>query len=162
MIATGIPRAIIKNKIEELLDLIGLENRKNHRPGELSGGEQQKIALATALANNPDILLCDEPTGELDTDSKLMIMDVFKDIIRKYPDKVIIVVSHDLDLRNIADKLYYIKDGIISHEMNREEIESELSSIAPIKTQQKSKDSENELRELRHIIDEKLKKMGGR
>lgn len=161
MIATGIPKAIIKDKIEDLLDLIGLENRKKHRPGELSGGEQQKIALATALANDPDILLCDEPTGELDTDSKLMIMDVFKDVIRKYPDKVIIVVSHDLDLRRIADRLYYIKDGIISHEMNREEIESELSSTASIESQQKVKTSENELRELRHIIDEKLKKLGG-
>lgn len=159
MIATGMSRTIIKDKIEELLDLIGLENRKKHRPGELSGGEQQKIALATALANDPEILLCDEPTGELDTDSKLMIMDVFKDIIQKYPHKIIIIVSHDLDLRRIADRLYYIKDGKISHEMNREEIESELSSIAPIKTQQKSKDSENELRELRHIIDEKLKKL---
>jgi len=137
------------------------ENRKKHRPGELSGGEQQKIALATALANDPDILLCDEPTGELDTDSKLMIMDVFKDVIRKYPDKVIIVVSHDLDLRRIADKLYYIKDGKISHEMNKEEIENELSLTTPIISQQKSKDTTNELRELRHIIDEKLKKING-
>jgi putative ABC transport system ATP-binding protein len=161
MIATGMSRAIIKDKIEELLDLIGLENRKKHRPGELSGGEQQKIALATALANDPDILLCDEPTGELDTDSKLMIMDVFKDMIQRYPNKVIIIVSHDLDLRRIADRLYYIKDGIISHEMNRKEIENELSSTASVESQQKVKNSENELRELRHIIDEKLKKLGG-
>jgi putative ABC transport system ATP-binding protein len=103
-----------KLRVTELLNLVGMENRKKHYPGELSGGEQQKIAIATALATSPQIILCDEPTGELDSTSKQNIMRIFKEIIKKYPDKCIIIVSHDPEMRYIADRIFQIRDGKIS------------------------------------------------
>jgi len=104
-----------KNRVDELFRVIGLENRKDHFPNELSGGEQQRIGIAMALANNPEIILCDEPTGELDSKSKKEIMKLLRSIIETSPEKSILIVSHDNDMRYIADKIYHIRDGIISY-----------------------------------------------
>lgn len=101
--------------VEKYLKLVGLTDRSNHYPSELSGGEQQRIAIAMALAKNPEILICDEPTGELDSVSKKEIMRLFRTIIKEFPEKIIIIVSHDPNMRYIADRIFYIKDGKISY-----------------------------------------------
>ncbi len=151
--------------IKELLDIIGLEERKTHRPDELSGGEQQRISIAAALANNPDIILCDEPTGELDSQSKNMVMGLLHSVIEKFPDKTIIIVSHDPDLKKIADKMYYIRDGAISHHFSKKELK-ELKNSSSEQNDFSLQDPNRaqevallELRELSHIINEKIKKI---
>jgi ABC-type multidrug transport system ATPase subunit len=74
------------------------------------------------MANNPDILLCDEPTGELDSESKLMIMNTLRFIIKQYPTKSIIIVTHDPEMKTIADRLYLIRDGVISQETSKDDL----------------------------------------
>ena len=154
-----------KKYISELLDVVGLTDRKHHRPDELSGGEQQRIGVAAALANNPEIILCDEPTGELDSFTKLKIMDLLKDVIKKYPNKAMVVVSHDPELRSIADRMYYIRDGQISHQFNKEELNRmnhKGDSSGPVSTGAvKTADIEKfliELREIDHLVKSKIEK----
>ncbi|MEE9197609.1 MAG: ABC transporter ATP-binding protein, partial [bacterium] len=87
------PAAQRKERTKELLDLVGLADRRVHRPDELSGGEQQRIAIATALANNPPLILADEPTGELDTNTGQEILDLFV-LLNRDLAKTIIIVTH--------------------------------------------------------------------
>ncbi len=150
--------------IHEIFDIIGLTDRMHHRPEEMSGGEQQRVAIACALANNPKILLCDEPTGELDTKSKYNIMNLLQAIVKKYPDKAIIIVSHDPELRKIADRMYYIRDGKISHKFTPEEMEkirseSDEDTMVPGKTTSSSQDLLTELLEIDNFIKEKIEKI---
>ncbi len=100
----------------ELLTLVGLEKRGVHRPDELSGGEQQRIAIATALANDPPLLLADEPTGELDTKTGHEILDLFQRLNSDYK-KTILVVTHDQRVSNIAHRVLQIEDGMIKGEL---------------------------------------------
>ena len=150
--------------IAEIFDVIGLSDRMHHRPEEMSGGEQQRVAIACALANNPKILLCDEPTGELDTQSKYNVMNLLQTIVRKYPDKAIIIVSHDPELRKIADRMYYIRDGKISHKFTPEEMEkirkeSDEESFTTGKAGGSSQELLTELLEIDHFIKEKIEKI---
>lgn len=108
----GLPRAQRKQRTMELLDAVGLRERADHRPGQLSGGEQQRIAIARALANNPSIILADEPTGELDSASGRMILDLLLRINREY-GKTIIVVTHDDSLAERATRTIKLHDGRI-------------------------------------------------
>ncbi|MBD3352759.1 MAG: ATP-binding cassette domain-containing protein [Candidatus Lokiarchaeota archaeon] len=155
------PKSKRKKRIDELLDMVGLTERGEHKPDELSGGEQQRVAVAAALANNPDILLCDEPTGELDTSSKNNILTLLREIIKNYPEKIIVIVTHDLDLKEIADRLFYIKDGVMSHELSREDIEKEITA----KGQQGPRKNDipkkvmQELRELEYLIKKKIERL---
>ena len=104
-----VPRKEQNEKSEELLELVGLSEKKNAKPNELSGGQQQRVAIARALANNPDILLMDEPTGNLDSESeKEVLKHIFK-IHKK--GKTIIIVTHNKELASKAEKIYDIKDG---------------------------------------------------
>ena len=104
-------------RTKELLQLVGLEKRGVHRPDELSGGEQQRIALATALANDPPLVLADEPTGELDTKTGHEILELFRRLNADF-HKTILVVTHDQRVANIAHRVLQIQDGKIVGEVD--------------------------------------------
>lgn len=103
----------IKNTAEILLEDVGLKNRMHHRPGELSGGEQQRVAIARALINNPKVLLCDEPTGNLDSEMGLEILSILFGLNKKNKTAVVIV-THDKEIAKRAHKIIEMKDGRIS------------------------------------------------
>lgn len=114
----GKPAKERDDRTKELLNLVGLANRGVHRPDELSGGEQQRIALATALANDPPLLLADEPTGELDTKTGHEILALFGRLNEEFK-KTILVVTHDQRVANIAHRVLQIEDGKITSEVAR-------------------------------------------
>lgn len=95
----------------EMLTTVGLGHRLNHKPNELSGGQKQRVAIARALINEPDIILADEPTGNVDSKSGLEIMALLQDLNNS--GITIIIVTHDLNIANHTDKIIYIKDGNI-------------------------------------------------
>ncbi len=115
----GIPMILngVKNdeRVYELLDMVGLSHRKHSKLGELSGGEQQRVAIAIALANNPKLLLADEPTGAVDTKTAGMILDVFRDL-NKALGITIVIVTHDKMISNHVNRVVSIKDGKTSSE----------------------------------------------
>jgi putative ABC transport system ATP-binding protein len=96
----------------ELLKLVGLEDRANHRPTELSGGEQQRVAVARALTNNPKIILADEPTGNLDTKTGMDILQLLKQLAKE-KGRTLIIVSHDLRVAELADRTINLQDGLV-------------------------------------------------
>ena len=96
---------------KKILDKLGLIDRINHLPSQLSGGEQQRVAIARALINNPDIVIADEPTGNLDSKNEKEIFDILKQISEE--DKIVIVVTHNNIIKKYADVLYNIEDGIV-------------------------------------------------
>jgi len=100
------------NKAKDLLNLVGLSERATHKPAELSGGEQQRIAIARALINEPKIILADEPTGNLDSVNSENIHSLFVELKEKL-DTTMLIVSHNKELINLADTLIEMKDGII-------------------------------------------------
>lgn len=102
----------------ELLDKVGLSHRKNSRLDQMSGGEQQRVAIAIALANNPRLLLADEPTGSVDTKTSNMILDIFKEL-NKSEGITVVIVTHDLKLANHIDRVVAIRDGRTSSEIVR-------------------------------------------
>jgi len=108
-----------KPHVEELLDAVGLSARKHHRLTELSGGEQQRVAIAVALANNPALLLADEPTGEVDTATAAGIYQILKDLNSQF-GLTTIIVSHDLSIAQHVDRVVAIRDGKTSSETVRQ------------------------------------------
>lgn len=99
-------------RAKELLGLVGLGERMNHKPSELSGGQQQRVAIARALVNDPEIILADEPTGNLDSKSGQQVMDFLSKLHRE-KKKTVILVTHDLELVKYAQRVVYLKDGEI-------------------------------------------------
>ena len=100
----------LKDRAMELLEMVGLGERVKHKPLELSGGEKQRVAIARAMVNNPEIILADEPTGNLDTETSLVINNLFKKINEKKKQSIIIV-THSLELANMAEYKYKIEKG---------------------------------------------------
>ncbi len=100
-----------KERAKELLKLVGMEHREKHYPDEMSGGEQQRVAIAVALALDPPIILADEPTGELDTETGLSIIKLFKKLNDE--GKTVIIATHDLRLLDYATRVLKIEDGKI-------------------------------------------------
>jgi ABC-type lipoprotein export system ATPase subunit len=104
-----------KHDVDGLLDLVGLTDRAKHRPGMLSGGEQQRVAIAAALSNTPSILLADEPTAELDSESAARVLDAFRAVNHEF-HVTIIMVTHDLVAARRADRRIRVRDGRVLHE----------------------------------------------
>lgn len=100
-------------RTEEVLDMVGLSRRAKHRPYELSGGEQQRISIARAVAIQPDIILADEPTGELDSVNASNIFGLFQQMSRDR-DMTIVATTHDRTLLDLADEIYEISDGVLT------------------------------------------------
>ncbi len=112
MVALGVSRNERIKRVEELVDVVGLRDRMSHKPGELSGGEQQRIALAAALANDPPLILADEPTGELDTVNARIVVEYLSQV-NKEMKKTILMVTHDPAISRVADRILRIQDGVI-------------------------------------------------
>ncbi len=106
------PRAEVERRADELLSLVGLAARRDHRPGQLSGGEQQRVAIARALINAPAVLLADEPSGNLDTRNREEIHRLFFDL-RDELGQTIVIVTHDESLAAMADRKITMSDGRI-------------------------------------------------
>ena len=100
-----------QRRAEELLALVGLAHRRNHRPGQLSAGEQQRVAIARAMVNSPDLILADEPTGNLDTATGESVLRKLLDL-RQQTGTTLIIVTHDARISSIADRVLTIQDGI--------------------------------------------------
>jgi putative ABC transport system ATP-binding protein len=112
MVFKGIPKSEREKRAKELLSLVGLAKEMDRKPKELSGGQQQRVAIARALANNPSILLCDEPTGNLDTKNGKIIMDIIKNLNKK-KNVTVVLVTHDPATAEYADKIIQMRDGRI-------------------------------------------------
>lgn len=108
----GVNKEKRRNRAKELLELVGMGDRMNHMPNELSGGQKQRVAIARSLANNPSIILADEPTGALDTKTGNMVMDIFLKIHHE-EQKTIVLITHNKELAEKTDRIVTISDGII-------------------------------------------------
>lgn len=108
-------RSQTRSRAEELLDKVGLRDRLRHRPAELSGGERQRVAIARALMNRPRLLLADEPTGNLDSQTGRQIMDVIEDLHRR-ESLTVVMVTHDRTLAKEADRVLVLRDGLLVQE----------------------------------------------
>ena len=139
MILVGVPRSERKRRAQELLKTVGLEHRMHHKPSELSGGEQQRVAIAAALANNPPLILADEPTGELDSVTGMQIAELFKQLNKQH-GKTMIIVTHDLSMARIADRISRIVDGKITETITPAEMK--IVEEIPISLQERIKSLE--------------------
>ena len=110
LINKNLDKKEIKKRALELLTLVGLSESIKHKPLELSGGEKQRVAIARSMINNPEIILADEPTGNLDTETSLVINNLFKKI-NEEKKQLIIIVTHSLELANLAEYKYKIEKG---------------------------------------------------
>ena len=112
MLYAGLDRKKRTNRAKELLALVGMEDRMYHEPNELSGGQKQRVAIARAMANDPAILLADEPTGALDSETGRMVMDLFHRVHEK-DGKTIVLITHNPELAEETDRVVTIRDGMV-------------------------------------------------
>lgn len=127
-------------KATELLEMVELKDRMNHKPSELSGGEQQRVAIARSLANNPDVILADEPTGNLDSKTGDSVID-FLCRLHVAQGKTIVMVTHDSHVAQSAERIEYLKDGtIISTKKGKRHKESCLRGVKDGKNKQEKND----------------------
>jgi lipoprotein-releasing system ATP-binding protein len=108
----GTPKSRVKERAVELLGLLGLKGRLDHKPNALSGGEQQRVAVARALINNPEIVFADEPTGNLDSANAKELHQLFFDL-RKQFQQTFLIVTHNEELAQLSDRIVHMKDGKI-------------------------------------------------
>jgi putative ABC transport system ATP-binding protein len=151
MIALGLPRGERVERARQLLDVVGLSHRMRHKPDELSGGEQQRVAIAAALANDPPVILADEPTGELDTLNARLITEYLVKVSRDFK-KTTVIVTHDPNVARAADRIMKIEDGSIKEVLTPSNFDlstSAFSYIDQIKARLHDLDMElNELDEM--------------
>ena len=111
----GSAMADARKEARRLLEYLGLSERRNHKPSELSGGEKQRVAVARALINKPEIILADEPSGSLDSQNRTELHRLFFDL-RDTFGQTILIVTHDEELASISDRIVRMKDGVINNE----------------------------------------------
>lgn len=131
MMSIGASRKLRHERVKQLLEVVGLAGRVNHKPDELSGGEQQRVAMAAALGNDAPLLLADEPTGELDTANAKIVVDYLSKINREL-GKTIIMVTHDPKVARAADRILKIEDGTIKAALTPAQIREEEAAISYI------------------------------
>ena len=113
---------------EEVLEMVGLAQRKEHFPSQMSGGEQQRVSIARAIVKNPSILLCDEPTGALDSKNSLAVVRLLLDV-RDQIGCPVVTITHNAEMAKVADRIFYMKDGQIqrveenAHPLKAEELQ---------------------------------------
>ena len=112
MMYAGISQKVRTRRAEELLDLVGMADRMDHQPNELSGGQKQRVAIARAMANDPAIILADEPTGALDSKTGRMVMDLFHKLNREQ-GKTIVLITHNQELAAETGRILTMRDGIL-------------------------------------------------
>ena len=112
MMYAGVPQKKRTRRAEELLDLVGMADRMEHQPNELSGGQKQRVAIARAMANDPAIILADEPTGALDSKTGRMVMDLFHQLNREQ-GKTIVLITHNQELAEETGRILTMRDGIL-------------------------------------------------
>ncbi|HWQ72238.1 MAG TPA: ABC transporter ATP-binding protein [Desulfitobacteriaceae bacterium] len=110
--------------VKEILSKVGLTERAEHFPSQLSGGEQQRVAIARAVVKNPELLLCDEPTGALDFRTSIQVLELLKYFCDHY-QKTVVIITHNTALAAIADRVFYLKDGFL------EDIQINQNPISP-------------------------------
>ena len=103
-----------KKSAEEILDFLGLKDRRTHKPSELSGGEKQRVAVARALVNKPSVIFADEPSGSLDTQNKIELHQLFFDLRAEF-NQTFVIVTHDESLAKLTDRIIPMKDGTITN-----------------------------------------------
>jgi len=159
MIAMGVGRSKRSERVKTLLEVVGLTPRTSHKPDELSGGEQQRAAMAAALANDAPIILADEPTGELDTTNAKIVVDYLVKISREL-GKTIVMVTHDPNIARHTDRILRIEDGTIKAALTPAQILEPTAAVSYI-DQLKSRlaDIEAQLKKLDR--DFKKGKLGG-
>ncbi|MBW2965167.1 ABC transporter ATP-binding protein, partial [Candidatus Woesearchaeota archaeon] len=108
----GMPASERRERATRLLEMVELGERLNHKPSEMSGGQQQRVAIARSLANDPEVILADEPTGNLDSKTGNIVMDFLKKLNCE-EDKTIIMVTHDEDVAQNAQRIEFLKDGVV-------------------------------------------------
>lgn len=136
-----------RKRAEELLDMVGLSARKNSMLGQMSGGEQQRVAIAIALSNNPKLLLADEPTGAVDTKTASNVLEVFRRL-NKETGVTIIIVTHDTNLSKSIDRVVAIRDGKTSSELIRKR--TDLSDISFEQLSERQKEEIRAMEESQH------------
>lgn len=115
-----VPEAVARERAIELLTMLGLGDRSHHKPGELSGGQQQRVAIARSMANDPEIILADEPTGNLDSKTGKFVMRFLQELNSR--GKTVILITHDLDLIRYAGRTIHIFDGKIKDDVGRKKV----------------------------------------
>jgi putative ABC transport system ATP-binding protein len=115
MLIAGVPTKEREKRAKELLAMVGLADRVNHRPDELSGGEQQRVAIVRALANKPSIVLADEPTGDLDSKTGKEVVRALRDL-SNHEGATVVVVTHDPSVANMASRVFEMRDGLVIRE----------------------------------------------
>ena len=113
LLYAGVAKAERTRKAKELLELVGMQERMPHRPDELSGGQKQRVAIARAMANDPSIILADEPTGALDSKTGRVIMDIFHKL-HEEQGKTIVLITHSNELANETERIITLRDGEIT------------------------------------------------
>jgi lipoprotein-releasing system ATP-binding protein len=134
----GMGRKDARARAEELLSFMGLSDRANHKPNELSGGEKQRVAVARALVNNPSVILADEPSGSLDSKNKAELHQLFFDLRDKF-GQTFVIVTHDESLAALTDRTIHMKDGMLTEAPEGETADAEELTDQP--TEQPSAES---------------------
>jgi len=122
-----------EQRLEELMSLVGLEGRRTHRPDELSGGEQQRVAIARALIRHPDVILADEPTGNLDSTTGAGVLELLRESAARY-GQTVVMVTHDARAAAVADRVVFLADGRVVDEARGPDADEILERVKTLES----------------------------